>query len=368
MILIKLISKIFAISASLLVGLILFELLYPFFKIDYDGYDKWNRRFMLFSQSNGGTVFKNINQFFVYQENKLIKSTTYYYVNDNWVKEYSYNFRTNNLGLVQSNSIFPGVKSLVVLGDSFTEGQGSAPWFEEFKDSYKSSGLQLVNGGIFGTGFQSWKLLHDYLKTHNININKLVIIFISGDYPRAVWNMPEKTLRCIDDYRVCNGNEGFYGMPDNKETPAFLEKLKDLRTNNNKLKSDNYFKQTLKSLFSGTYFIYTFVKSTVDSSYAYNEDLKKNKKVIEELLNAYAENLLFIHIPIKEEIATKRIDDIGKLAINDINSMGGSVFNGLKRCGLTIGDYHENDGHPNEVGYKKISNCLRVAIHEKWAL
>jgi hypothetical protein len=37
--------------------------------------------------------------------------------------EYDYRFRTNNLGLARDADVAPGLTSLLLLGDSFTEGQ-----------------------------------------------------------------------------------------------------------------------------------------------------------------------------------------------------------------------------------------------------
>jgi hypothetical protein len=43
--------------------------------------------------------------------------------------EYDYRFRTNNLGLARDADVAPGLTSLLLLGDSFTEGQWAQPWF-----------------------------------------------------------------------------------------------------------------------------------------------------------------------------------------------------------------------------------------------
>ena len=71
------------------------------------------------------------------------------------------------------------------LGDSNTEGVGVSPWFEKLIQNFSQESLQFVNGGIFGTGFQQWQLLHDFLLNEGVNVKSVVVIFISHDYKRG---------------------------------------------------------------------------------------------------------------------------------------------------------------------------------------
>jgi len=351
-------SNIILLVLSCVVGLILFEVGFYFLNRNQPQTYQWDRRYMLFKGEGQSSVFTNINKFFVYQPNQKIESTTFYYVNEEWVKEYDYIIPTNNLGLVQTTPTFSNKDSLLLLGDSFTEGQGAYPWFEGFREKLNID-LQLINGGILGTGFQSWKLLHDYLIAKNIKVKKLVIVFISSDYGRNVWNMPAKTLACIHNAHLCMGDENFYGKPEDQELARFLEYLRGFRETRLVGSDSRNTKDFLKVLLPGVAAIYQFLNGSFDQ-------VKLNSAVIEELVAQYGSDVLFVHIPQKDEIELGRITRQGREVVNKIKSVKGVFFNGHSQCRFEKTDYFINDGHPNAKGYEKLSQCVRDAIKVKW--
>ncbi len=349
-------SELALIILSSFIGLVLIELGFSFFNKNPTEIYKWDRRYMLFKQNDQGPVFKNVNNIFVYQPNQKIESTTFYYVDKEWVKEYDYITPTNNLGLVQTKPTLPNRDSLLILGDSFTEGQGAYPWFEKFRESLKTN-LQPINGGILGTGFQSWKLLHDYLIANDIQVKRLVVIFISSDYERGVWNMPENTLACIKNSKSCVGYENFYGKPTTEELSNFLDKLRAYREKS--FTPDGHsFKGFLKKLLPGTVSIFSFIKSRTN--------IMKNGTVIQELVASYGSNVLFIHIPEKSEVALGKASMIGEEAVKKIYAVNGMLFDGRTKCGFDQNDFFVNDGHPNARGYEKIAECVKAALRSHW--
>ncbi len=94
--------------------------------------------------------------------------------------------------------------------------------------------------------------------------------------------------------------------------------------------------------------------------------MKKNDRVIELLVNKYGENLLFIHIPQKDEIASGKLSTFGKSVVNKILSVNGIIFDGHSKCGFDDTDYFMNDSHPNSKGYDKLYRCVNSAIKSKW--
>lgn len=319
---------------------------------------------MLFRDGADGPVFRNIKTFFTYEPNKRIESTTYYYVNGSWVAEYHYFFQTNNLGLVQTTPIQPLLPSMLILGDSFTEGQGAPPWFEHFRESLISKDIQLINGGLIGTGFQQWKLLHDHLKEKGINVTKLVVIFISHDYLRSVWNYPAHTLACISDYNTCIGNENFYGKPPTEKMTGYLEKLRTYR-----MACATGLNEKIKYYLPATALALKRIQNIlIPIEYRRKREIDSNHSVIAELITLYDDNVLFVHIPQKEETKNKRINSIGTMAVNDIKSLNGVLYDGLTKCGFNESDYHINDSHPNARGYEKVSKCVLAAVKDKWGL
>src|SRR4029077_17526377 len=70
-----------------------------------------------------GTIFRNQGDIFTYVPNSEIRDVAGFFSGDDFKIEYDYRFRTNNFGLVQDTDIAPDRESLLLLGDSFTEGQ-----------------------------------------------------------------------------------------------------------------------------------------------------------------------------------------------------------------------------------------------------
>ena len=94
--------------------------------------------YMLYEQ---GEVFINSDKVVKYHPNKKILTKAFVYVNDDFKEAYSYEIETNNFGLVQKNDLQEDVPSILILGDSFTEGQGEAAWVNKFNGKFKEYGF-----------------------------------------------------------------------------------------------------------------------------------------------------------------------------------------------------------------------------------
>ena len=108
------------------------------------------------------------------------------------------------------NDIIKNTPSILFLGDSFVEGQGSDAWINKFNGFYKN--YQVINGGIMGTGPQQFELLEDHI-SKNFKIEKLVFFYIGDDLRRNIFNIEKKTLTCLKNHLSCDGTENFYGFP-----------------------------------------------------------------------------------------------------------------------------------------------------------
>jgi len=356
-------ADIVLLAGSVIAAFCLVELTYKYFPKRED-----SDRYALFSDNGDGTVFRNVEDFFVYEPNKQIRSRMYCFVNGNWVKEYDYIIPTNNLGLVQRDGTRPNMPSVLLLGDSFTEGQGTSPWFELFSKKFSEPDLQFINGGILGTGFQQWERLHDHLLTEHIVVKHLVVIFISDDYFRSVWNFSTDMSNCLRDYQRCVGKEKFFGMPADKDRGTYLKKWRAYRELA-LADGSHSFKERLEYFFPATTMIIRFLSNyLIPFKLGDLPQSRRSRQVIASLIARYKENILFVHLPQKEEVINRRINPIGYVIREDIKGLGGSLYDGQSRCNLTKEDYFVNDGHPNASGYAKISACVTAAVKDKWSL
>tara|TARA_B100001175_G_C19444636_1_gene608099 strand:+ start:298 stop:1365 length:1068 start_codon:yes stop_codon:yes gene_type:complete len=322
-------------------------------KNDYD----YRNTFLLFEQ---GKVFKNIDNFFVYNPDSNITASTYYLKNNNFIKVNSYNIKTNNFGLVQHNDLFPEKESLLILGDSLVQGQGYGNWTDNL---YKDIGkYQIINGGILGTGPQQFLQLEKYL-SKKLLITKVILLYIGDDFRRNLYNHDEQRLNCLQNYKNCDGSESFYGFPLKSSDPdKFLNFLKKQRFENNE--GDLNFKKIrrlIKKKLSSLYIINMPVGFLRNAFYkSKNEKILKNFKAIEKLIIKYGDNIHFVNLTQKDEIIFRK-KSYETIYANDFLS---KKTNNIYQCNFNndLELFFKYDAHPNEKGYNNIYTCLSKII------
>jgi hypothetical protein len=323
----------------------------------------WKKRIMFFEGE--GSIFRNVNRIFTYVPNSTIHSRAVYFSDSDYVVEYDYRFRTNNFGLVQDNDLVRRKKSVLLLGDSFTEGQGAEPWFRQLRPQIERFGYQAINGGIFGTGFLQWWHLHHHLSENGIAIEKLVVLFISGDYIRPVWNFPDRVLRCTTALEHCDGSEGYYRLPPPEREASWVSKIREVRTPKRTAIKPPTLKEQLKRAAPATYQVYRLLKDWMNTasappSNAANEEWVAAQVIAEMVARYGVGNVVFVHLPQKHELDEPTAE--GLRVRQAIASAGGQLVDGFKQCGLTPDDYFEIDGHPNPAGYNKIVVCVSRTV------
>ena len=214
---------------SALTGIILVELFCWLFVPSIG----WNvpgrdRRVVFFDGPSA--IFENHEDIFTYLPRNEIRNVTAFFSDNDFVVEYDYRFRTNNRGLVQDADVVPERQSLLLLGDSFTEGQGAEPWFRLVSPAIEKLGYQPINGGVLGTGFSQWLKLDRYLAAKNIQIRKLVVLFISDDYHRPVWHIPPPVAECLSGSPLCRVEDSYlYRLPPQEEMSSWIARVRTAR-------------------------------------------------------------------------------------------------------------------------------------------
>src|SRR5262249_2294776 len=211
------------VALSALLGIGIVEAGYHVYKRAVPPLYDLNRRIMFFDGPD--SIFRNIGDIWTYVPNSYILLRTIYFSESSYSTEYVYKYKTNNFGLVQDADLVPGVKSVLLLGDSFTEGQGAEPWFRQIAPWIKQLNYQPINGGLFGTGFVQWWELQQLLTANRIASAKLVVIFISDDFGRYKWNFPDAQLDCLRNISHCEGNESFFRLPPAPELAYWVARI-----------------------------------------------------------------------------------------------------------------------------------------------
>lgn len=316
---------------------------------------QWDMRLMFFSQ---GEVYRNKDWGgFVYAPNARIHARTYYITSPSGpelAKEYEYDIETNSYGLVQHSDIDRSKPAILFLGDSFTEGQGASPWFYGFEARWPTgSRYQIINGGIQGSGFEAWERLYkDISKT--ADIEKLVVIFISDDWTRSLWQLPQPWLDCLRLGLWCGGSDPFLGLPDDpNEAGLQIERLAKARLDFLALK------KRARGIFKSS----QIYQQLLEPAYelwrpAYKANFERNKDAALRLVTLLgSENVLFFHIPQKDELPSGP-NTVGRQATKAIRENGLRFVDGFQKCQFKINDYLPHDGHMNAIGYGKLVKCI----------
>ena len=183
----------------------------------------WNHRYLFISKG----AYRHIDSgLFTYQPDMNVVSAAVYGLPSSsyfWL-EYKCQFKTNEQGLISTGLPELGKPTILVLGDSFTEGHGGCPWLTENRKSHFKANY--INGGLQGTGIEQFKNLYDHLKREGVQIDSVIMIAISNDFfrfPSADWI--KFNARCLEKLR-CGRNNLWWGST-NFDTDALIQASKE---------------------------------------------------------------------------------------------------------------------------------------------
>ncbi len=304
-----------------------------------------------------GKTFKDHQNFYTYQPKINNKRYLNYYYDykskKKLIKIWDYRISTNNYGLVQSNNLQSDKKSILFLGDSFTEGQGNPSWIDKFEGNI--NGLQVINGGLAGTGFLQFLNFENYI-SKKFSINKVVVIYPSDDIRRGIVKLFNS--ECIISYLKCTYANGVFSIPkdNNFNVEIYLKKLMRDR----RLKEQFNLKKKIKFLIRDLY-LYNFIRTSINTLKLKNDKIiERNFNAIKKLKQKYGDNVIFIRVNTAAEIALKnksyetiRLENYMKA--NNIKPFFCSMKNNLNL-------FHNYDFHPNQIGYESLYKCVKKII------
>ena len=328
----------------------------------------WDPRVLLYS---AGVIRNEPWGGYGYEPNKTMQFELAYLLNPKVPRlepEYAYRITTNSYGLVQLNEPVPDKPAILLLGDSFTEGQGASPWFYDVEKRWPAeSQYQLLNGGLFGTGFQHWTPIYRRLAA-TLQVRKVVILFIAHDWLRFVFARPPETLACLQSLPSCDGSSLFYGLPDDPAAAeAELQQVARKRAAY-VMKVDR--EQPFVERFALFRYLlqpsYRWLRGTIGGDEPNAVNFAASRQALLDLAAEIGrDNLVLLHLPHREEV------DAGPNALSlkgreVIRQAGLKLVDGFAMCGIRPADYHVRDGHPNADGYRKIGLCVERVIAETW--
>lgn len=358
------INKVKALLVICLSSLIAFAIVeYTYrFVMDSRFKDSYRNRTMLFQ---AGSNFARYENYFKYHPEISIRSLTLYSISnpqrlDDLVIEYDYVIQTNNAGLVMQSNLSNNDDVVFVIGDSFTEGQGSSPWFYTLEKSHDALPWKPVNLGILGTGPMQWvNLYKSVVDEYELSVKASVVNIIPADMNRDVWIFKDRELNCLY-YVECNYSLGFQGYKfkrgekSNDIKQSVLDDLSSLEIETNFKSIKEFIKQSRVIVA-----IYEFINSSLKSGF--NNVVRLNEKAILALKEDVRDNF---HVNI---VAQKTINSTNfsqnEAASRLIKFLESNQIS-FSWCDISNNGFHINDSHPNAEGYEILRVCTEDAIRK----
>jgi hypothetical protein len=272
--------------------------------------------------------------------------------------------------LWQKRDVYIGQNSHLILGDSFTEGQGAIPWFYKLEAATPTHGYQLVNGGILGTGPLQWELLKNHLVAeYKLELERVLLIMIGADIVRRVWNFHPHGMRCLKTARCEKALGDFYGYEFGQKSDDQIKQeiLTMHKSADRTIVVDQGLKYGIKRLIKKSAFIYRLYISIKEFSTARLELNNVHSKYDANL--AAMERMLLAGKKLGKVMIVPTLIEIDDSDTIKWDQHSRYFFNWAEKknvafeiCRLTREDYHKHDAHPNEEGYEKILKCVSAIL------
>ena len=271
--------------------------------------------------------------------------------------------QSNNLGLLQEQDVTPGTSVTLVLGNSFTAGEGGCPWFDRLQASRPHE--RLVNGGLLGTGVEQWRRLVVYLQDRGLTIKRVLAIAIGNDFKRPPWTWSPEVLACLDEGRCRADHPGVWFSLAPEETHDQLIARAERRYAV-RFAHYGWFDELLMYLKQHSY-LYKFAKRAGETILAVKHGSASKRTGFRPENEAALDWIRALGIPLRVVMVLPR-DEIDMWGNNADTDAAVALLTARKApyswCRLTQADYMPYDGHPNRDGYDKLAACAEDALEQ----
>jgi hypothetical protein len=288
--------------------------------------------------------------------------------------EYDMGYKTNNFGFVDDidynkNEIQNDNPQLYAfVGDSFTAGSGGQPWVLELRKKLRSAKMDIMiyNFSIPGAGLRHFlKLLETNLR--KLTFTHIVILAISNDMNRPYYVpitengkvyfwAPDRETReaCLNADRPTGIIIG-----RNATEREIIARVKSIKRQRNNIKT-----APIKNILNRSRFL-ALVAERLNVLFltpgSENNAIDLAPLMRIRLLYPKAK-IYFIHLPSKDEVKN------GKYRIdlqNSVESLRISYYPALTLSRWSEDMFYKRDPHPNNVGYRNISDCVEKILFNK---
>jgi len=316
----------------------------------------WDFRNLFVSKYGFRTLEEN--GLWTYKPNSTIFSASVYHFfgHGGWI-EWRCAFKTNSFGFIDTNYDGKDSVDYLVLGDSFTEGQGGCPWLT--RDKLPSGSFPtIINAGLQGAGVQQMEQISAWLEKQ-VSVKHLVLIVISNDFKRPfvpwLWRGQEA---CLNE-GSCDPSLNYWWGVDYDVSDASLYAMSRQKA----AKRNITFFRKLDAALTYYSFTYNLIRKVFLRISLFQPQIDWKEMAAQFSRSFEAAARLKHRFPDMKILLVSQRDEIGVFGLENFDTKVVKAFfvandYDWKECQLGMGDYMPIDCHPNQQGYAKIFTCF----------
>ena len=312
-------------------------------QIYFDNPFPWAERFLYTSPDS----FRDVGKFWTYSPNRDITETAIYKTGPGtFEKEYECHYPTDHLGFVDNVAHDSSDYDYLLLGDSFTQGQGGCPWAHRLRQEL--AGKSIYNAGLQGTGPGTWAPISRYLLQQGMRFGTVVVVFISDDFSRHLANYGSEQLECLHDLSMCHG-AFFYPIA------AGLDLKKSAAA---RAPQTSSFGQRAQSFCEEYLWVTCLIAEGAKHAFQPPQlppmVSADGRDGFDWLMANFSSQLRFVRIRTKDELALKS-DDAATIAVRRYLDERKIHW---EDCDIGRDGFLRHDPHPNGNGYRRLADCI----------
>jgi hypothetical protein len=311
-------------------------------------YYYWEERYLYITPDS----IRNVEDFSTYVPGAALEEVGIYRSSTGrFFEEFRCRYQVDELGFLDNPPSADRHYDILLLGDSFTQGQAGCSWVDKLRARLPT--LKIYNAGINGTNFQHWAVTKDYLERHGYSFDKALVIFISDDFYRHFTQWTEAPLQCLHDVGRCT-TQFIYPLKPDLDLIAMSRKRALLRDTSRLRGRVIYF---WKRNLWVSYFLYENLERLLGSRSPLPAIAPEMTAALSRILTT-SKAVRLVRVLQKDETALQA-DNAESIAAGDYLKEHRIDFD---TCDVGYDNYFPYDGHPTSRGYDRLAECLSKII------
>jgi hypothetical protein len=252
-------------------------------------------------------------------------------------KEYECSYRSDDLGFL-SNAIPYRDATVLLMGDSFAQGQGGCEWMSRLSPSARA---RVYSAAVQGHGFAHWeRIVADLSRLKQPD--KVLVVFTTDDFYRSASQIGRSQTDCLDSVVQCSGHY-WYPIGDAMEQTARTRLLRRRAPGFQDMSA------AIKLKFPAAYGVLRMITGREGAT---SGNFSRSTRIISDFAEKFDLRLVWIRSRYAADAPREKA----------IEHFFSSKKLSLTNCLLPSDGYLTRDGHPNAKGYDVLRDCVDEVV------